>query len=77
MERNSRKRIERNIGLDIVRVCAALFVISGHFCVLNTPFNGTKFDGGGFLLRGYLTPCSSVASHCLFSYPDSFKAIKR
>lgn len=52
MERDNRKISSRNIGLDIVRVCAVLFVISGHFFVLNTPFNATKFEGGGVFIQG-------------------------
>lgn len=33
----------RIIGLDLVRSCAILFVIAGHFFVLNTPFKNTDF----------------------------------
>lgn len=73
MERGDRKIKERNIGLDIVRVCAALFVIAGHFFVLNTPLNGTKFEGGGFLSKGYLIPCFNVVSRFIFSYQGSFR----
>lgn len=80
MERNSRKRIERNIGLDIVRVCAALFVISGHFCVLNTPFNGTKFDGGGIFAQGLfvtLFQCGVPLFILLSGFLQSNKKIER
>ncbi len=34
----------RVIGLDLIRSCAILFVISGHFH-LNTPFQATEFSG--------------------------------
>ena len=36
----------RIIGLDLVRSIAILFVISGHFFSLNTPFRSTNFRGG-------------------------------
>lgn len=35
----------RIIGLDLVRSIAILFVISGHFFSLNTPFRSTIFGG--------------------------------
>ena len=35
----------RAVGLDLVRTLAILFVISGHFISLNTPFRQTIFEG--------------------------------
>lgn len=41
----------RIIGLDLVRSCAILFVIAGHFFVLNTPFKNTDFGGFSMFCR--------------------------
>lgn len=35
----------RNVGLDIIRSFAILFVIAGHF-LMNTSFNSSIFEGG-------------------------------
>ena len=35
----------RIVGLDLICSCAILFVIAGHFFVLNTPFKSTIFEG--------------------------------
>ena len=43
---------ERYVGLDIVRVCAILFVIAGHFMVLNTRFYQSDFKGASMIAQG-------------------------
>lgn len=49
---NNRKMggVKRSIGLDMVRCCAILFVISGHF-FLNTPFLNAEFSGASMHLQ--------------------------
>lgn len=47
---NSRQRA---CGLDVVRCCAILFVIGGHF-FLHTPFNNTQFCSGSMFMLGML-----------------------
>lgn len=47
---NSRQRA---CGLDVVRCCAILFVIGGHF-FLHTPFNNTQFCSGSMFVLGML-----------------------
>lgn len=46
----------RIIGLDLVRSCAILFVIAGHFFVLNTPFKNTDFGGFSMFLQAMFIP---------------------
>lgn len=46
----------RIIGLDLVRSCAILFVIAGHFFVLNTPFKNTDFGGFSMFLQAMSIP---------------------
>lgn len=43
--RGQKSRQNRVIGLDLIRSLAILFVIAGHFIVLNTPFKSTNFGG--------------------------------
>lgn len=40
----------RNVGLDIIRSFAILFVIAGHF-LMNTSFNSSIFEGGHYLYK--------------------------
>lgn len=42
---------ERYVGLDIVRVCAILFVIAGHFMTVNTEFPRTVFWGASMFMQ--------------------------
>ena len=51
MEIIKENKVKRNVGLDLIRMCASLFTIAGHFFTLNTPFDGTKFEGGDFYPR--------------------------
>ncbi len=44
---------QRSCGLDVVRCCAILFVVAGHF-FLNTPFNNTPFSSGSMFILGML-----------------------
>lgn len=46
----------RAVGLDLVRSLAILFVISGHFVSLNTPFRQTIFEGASMFLQGSAMP---------------------
>ena len=47
---------ERIIGLDILRTLAILFVIAGHFFVLNTPFYTSTFKGVSMFLQATILP---------------------
>ncbi|WP_252196529.1 acyltransferase family protein, partial [Bacteroides salyersiae] len=40
----------RNVGLDIIRSFAILFVIAGHF-LMNTSFNSSIFEGGSLFIQ--------------------------
>lgn len=40
----------RNVGLDIIRSFAILFVIAGHF-LMNTLFNSSIFEGGALFIQ--------------------------
>ena len=40
----------RNVGLDIIRSFAILFVIAGHF-LMNTSFNSSIFEGGALFIQ--------------------------
>ena len=40
----------RNVGLDIIRSFAILFVIAGHF-LMNTSFNSSIFEGGSLFIN--------------------------
>jgi len=42
---------QRLAGPDIIRSCAILFVIAGHFTTLNTPFRTTDFGGFSMFLQ--------------------------
>lgn len=46
----------RIAGLDLVRSCAILFVIAGHFFVLNTPFYNVDFEGFSLFLQASILP---------------------
>ena len=46
----------RIIGLDLLRSCAILFVIAGHFFALNTPFKSTIFEGFSMFLQALIFP---------------------
>lgn len=46
----------RIIGLDLIRSFAILFVIAGHFFVLNTPFRTTTFDGISMFIQALFNP---------------------
>ena len=46
----------RIIGLDLIRSFAILFVIAGHFFVLNTPFRSTTFDGISMFIQALFNP---------------------
>ena len=46
----------RAVGLDLVRTLAILFVISGHFISLNTPFRQTIFEGVSMFIQGSANP---------------------
>lgn len=46
----------RIIGLDLIRSFAILFVIAGHFFVLNTPFKSTTFDGISMFIQALFNP---------------------
>ena len=48
MQSYQRKRI---IGLDLIRCCAILFVISGHFFVLYTPFGEAELNSFSLFLQ--------------------------
>lgn len=50
----------RIIGLDLVRSIAILFVISGHFFSLNTPFRSTIFGGVNLTLQSITIPLFST-----------------
>jgi len=41
----------RSFGLDLVRACAVLFVMSGHFFSLNTPFKEAPFDSASMFIQ--------------------------
>lgn len=41
----------RYAGLDIIRVCAILFVIAGHFFSLNTAFKTSIFEGVSMFIQ--------------------------
>lgn len=47
---------KRSAGLDFVRSCAILFVIAGHFFVLNTPFYDVPFEGISLFLQASVLP---------------------
>ncbi len=51
-----KERKNRIIGLDLLRSCAILFVIAGHFFVLKTPFKSTIFDGFSMFLQASVFP---------------------
>ena len=42
--------------MDLIRSFAILFVISGHFFVLNTPFRSTTFDGISMFIQALFNP---------------------
>ncbi len=44
-------KTERNHGIDIIRCCAILFVISGHFFSLHTAFRSSIFEGSSMFLQ--------------------------
>ena len=54
----------RIIGLDLVRSIAILFVISGHFFSLNTPFRSTIFGGVNLTLQSITIPLFQLAFRC-------------
>lgn len=49
----------RIIGLDLIRCCAILFVIAGHF-FMNTKFHNTEFDGFSMFIQGTIIPLFNV-----------------
>ncbi|WP_241147744.1 acyltransferase family protein [Barnesiella sp. An55] len=46
----------RIVGLDLIRSFAILFVIAGHFFVLNTPFRSTTFGGFSMFIQALFNP---------------------
>ena len=51
---------QRTTGLDIIRSCAILFVIAGHFFSLHTSFRTTNFEGISMFLQACITPLFST-----------------
>ena len=51
--------VKRLVGLDLVRSCAILFVIAGHF-FLNTPFMKTEFLGVSMHLQAIVRTFFSI-----------------
>jgi surface polysaccharide O-acyltransferase-like enzyme len=49
--KTQRSDFSRIVGLDLLRSCAILFVISVHFFTTHTPFNNSLFEGGSLFLQ--------------------------
>lgn len=45
---------QRICGLDLIRVCAILFVIAGHFFSINTSFKNVPFTGISMFIQGIM-----------------------
>lgn len=54
------KSSQRICGLDLIRVCAILFVIAGHFFVLNTSYRNVPFTGVSMFIQGMMNSLFSV-----------------
>ena len=63
MTDNKRNDVNRNIGLDIIRCIAILFVISCHFFLLNTSLREVPFHGISLFIQ------ATVLSLCLTAVP--------
>ncbi|KAA3722226.1 acyltransferase family protein, partial [Bacteroides salyersiae] len=45
----------RNVGLDLIRSCAILFVIAGHFFSLHTAFKTSTFEGTSLFIQATIS----------------------
>ena len=65
MTDNKRNDVNRNIGLDIIRCIAILFVISCHFFLLNTSLREVPFHGISLFIQATVLSLMSDGSTSL------------